>query len=43
MGVPASELSMLWYQEELCMPIVQVALDKIRSIDWDDLALNFSP
>jgi hypothetical protein len=38
-----SELSMLWYQEEHCMPIAQAALAKIRSIEWDSLALNFSP
>jgi hypothetical protein len=35
-----SVLVVVWFQDEYAMPILAPALDELRSLDWDSLALD---
>ena len=37
----ASCLAIVWYQDDYAMPISQVVLESIKSVDWTSLALDF--
>lgn len=37
-----SRLALIWYQQAFAMPIDAIVLEKLRALDWDAQAVNFS-
>ena len=36
-----SELGIVWYQDEFAMPVDEVVIEQIKTLDWEKLAVSY--